>query len=317
MNGTNIACPYCGHIISPAVPRQENVVICPGCHKALLDPSAPRSSPPFQAPPATPFRAPPHLSQPALQTNGLAIASLALSVGSLIVPFAWIPGIICGHIARGQIRRNPAMGGKGIALAGILAGYGMMVLYIVVVGAIMAFIAVQHAQQRQNFRPGGPPPMARPFNSNPQPTERGVIGPGPASLKVDVANNPVSGSIEGTPFQITSAKLSRQGGTLTMRQDPLGQDLIIFLFPRPGESLAGKQWNLPLNSAVDGGASKPHVHFGWREGNASKRRAVSDGYELQLQLGPQNGDEIPGRITLRIPGEPGTSVKGDFSAFLE
>ena len=313
MNTNNLACPHCGFTIPPTTPRQDNVVFCPACRKAVLDPGHQANIPP----PVTPFRAPPQFNRPAQQTNGLAIASLALSAGSLIIPLAWLPGIICGHIARGQIRRNATMSGQGIALAGILVGYGMMAINILVVGAIIAFFSFQHAQRRQNFRPGGPPPMVRQFNPNPQPTERGIIGPGPAALKVDVEKNPVSGSIEGTPFQITSAKLSRQGGTLNLRQDPLGQDFIIFLFPRQGESLAGKQWNLPLNSTVDGGFSKPHVHFGWREGNASKRRALSDGYELQLQLGPQNGDEVPGRITLRIPGEPGTEVKGDFSAVIE
>jgi len=261
----------------------------------------------------TPWREPPRFNQPAPQTNGLAIASLVLS----LVPCGFLPGIICGHIARGQIRRNPRLGGSGIALAGIIAGYATMALTVLVAGGIIAAVTAQQARMRQNFRPGGPPPMVRPFNPNVQPAERGVIGPGGPPLKVDVVNNPVSGAIEGSPFKITSARLNRQGGTLNLRQDPPGQDFIIFLFPRQGESLAGRQWNLPLNAVVEGGFSKPHIHFGWREGNASKRRALADGYELQLQLGPQSGDEIPGRITLRIPGEPGTEVKGDFSAVLE
>ncbi len=320
MNTNNsISCPHCGGLIPSTAPRQDDVVICPVCLKPVLDKTPPLivPPPPQQQPAPGAFRTPPVAVTAPTPTNGLAIASLALSAGSVIIPFACIPGIICGHIARGQIRRNPATGGKGIALAGVLVGYAMLAFTILAIGVVIAFIAFQQARNPRDFRPGGPPPMVRQVNPARQVTERGTIVTTGAPLKVDAVNNPVSGSIEGNPFQITSAKLSQQGGTLTLQQQPPGHSFTIFLFPRNGESLAGRQWNLPLNSTVDGGLTKPHVHWHWKEGDAGKGRAVSDGYEMQLQLGPQNGDEIPGRLTLRIPGEPGTEVKGDFSAMLE
>jgi hypothetical protein len=316
MNPSNLSCPHCGRLIASTELRQDNVVICPACRQPVLDQTPPLIVPPQRPAPAA-FRMPPVAAKTPPPTNGLAIASLALSAGSVVVPLAFIPGIICGHIARSQIRRNPATGGKGIALAGILVGYAMLAFTILLVGGVIAFIGFQRAQNSRNFRPGGPPPMVRQVNRDREPTQRGTIVTTGAPLNVDAVNNPVSGSIEGSPFQITSARLSRQGGTLTLQQQSPSQSFTIFLFPRNGESLAGRQWNLPLNSTVDGGLTKPHVHWHWQEGNAGKGRAVSDGYEMQLQLGPQTGDEIPGRLTLRIPGEPGTEVKGDFSAVLE
>lgn len=70
----------------------------------------------------------------AAPTNTLAIISLVLSICSfLFCPFLLaIAGVICGHIARGQIRRM-GQGGSGIAMAGIIIGYvniGISVLFI-------------------------------------------------------------------------------------------------------------------------------------------------------------------------------------------
>ena len=55
-----------------------------------------------------------------VSTSGLAIASL---VCSLIVPFGCIPAVICGHVALGRIKKEPALQGRGLALAGLIIGY--------------------------------------------------------------------------------------------------------------------------------------------------------------------------------------------------
>jgi uncharacterized membrane protein len=67
-------------------------------------------------------------------TSGLAIASLALSVLSAVIgPLGCIPGIVCGHIARRQIKKDPAIQGDGIATAGLIIGYIFLVLFVIVV----------------------------------------------------------------------------------------------------------------------------------------------------------------------------------------
>ncbi len=69
-----------------------------------------------------------------VRTSGLAIASLALSVLSAVIgPLGCIPGIVCGHIARRQIKKDPAIQGAGIATAGLIIGYIFLVLFVIVV----------------------------------------------------------------------------------------------------------------------------------------------------------------------------------------
>jgi|GEM_PF-2148521 F0F1-type ATP synthase membrane subunit c/vacuolar-type H+-ATPase subunit K len=73
------------------------------------------------------------------QTSGLAIASLALSCLSFVLgPFGCISGIICGHIARSQCSKDPALTGNGIALAGLIVGYSFLGLMVTVICIVVA-----------------------------------------------------------------------------------------------------------------------------------------------------------------------------------
>jgi Domain of unknown function (DUF4190) len=64
------------------------------------------------------------------KTNGLAIASLICScVGLFLLPA--IVGIVFGFVAQAQIRRaNGLQKGRGLALAGILVGFGWLALLL-------------------------------------------------------------------------------------------------------------------------------------------------------------------------------------------
>jgi len=64
-----------------------------------------------------------------VRTSGLAIASLvfALALG----PFGLIPAVICGHLALRKIEKNVSLRGRGLALAGLIAGYSIFGLTIV------------------------------------------------------------------------------------------------------------------------------------------------------------------------------------------
>jgi hypothetical protein len=63
------------------------------------------------------------------KTNGLAIASLICScAGLFFLPI--IPGIVLGFVARSQIRQsNGTQRGDGLAIAGIIIGFGWVVLF--------------------------------------------------------------------------------------------------------------------------------------------------------------------------------------------
>jgi hypothetical protein len=73
---------------------------------------------------------------PTAPTNVLAIVAL---VSSFFIPVA---GIVCGHLALGQIKRT-GENGRGLALAGLIIGYvltALIVLLIVLAIVIPIFI---------------------------------------------------------------------------------------------------------------------------------------------------------------------------------
>jgi len=77
-------------------------------------------------------------------TNGLAIASLACGVAQFAFgPLATIPAIVLGHMARSQIRRTGEQG-AGLALAGLVLGWGAVILAVVLIAVGLAIAAATH-----------------------------------------------------------------------------------------------------------------------------------------------------------------------------
>jgi hypothetical protein len=77
-------------------------------------------------------------------TDGLAVASLVVSIVSVLGLCAWwiggvvgILGAIFGHVARRRIRSSGAAG-AGMALAGIIVGW--VVAALAIIGAVAAFV---------------------------------------------------------------------------------------------------------------------------------------------------------------------------------
>ncbi len=57
-------------------------------------------------------------------------------------PLATIPAVVCGHVARNQIRRTGEQG-AGMALAGLILGWiGVGFTVLVVIIAVLAVVAV-------------------------------------------------------------------------------------------------------------------------------------------------------------------------------
>jgi len=82
------------------------------------------------------------------RTNGLAVASLVCACAG-IIPFLFglpcVLGIIFGFVARSQIRNaRGAQEGNGMALAGIIVGFGVIALFILAVVLIAAFDSATH-----------------------------------------------------------------------------------------------------------------------------------------------------------------------------
>ncbi|HTU09170.1 MAG TPA: DUF4190 domain-containing protein, partial [Trebonia sp.] len=78
---------------------------------------------------------------PVTRTNGLAMASFACGIGQFVVgPLATIPAIVLGHMARNQIRRTGEQG-TGLALAGLVLGWGAVILAIILMTLAIAVAA--------------------------------------------------------------------------------------------------------------------------------------------------------------------------------
>ena len=87
--------------------------------------------------------APTPSAQPQLAgTNSLAITSLICGIAQFMFgPLATIPAVVCGHVARSQIRRTGEQG-AGMALAGLIMGWiGVGFTVLVVIGAVLLVAA--------------------------------------------------------------------------------------------------------------------------------------------------------------------------------
>jgi hypothetical protein len=137
-------CPSCG------APNEEGTVFCGNCGAALTADATPptgeaplRSDAPVEValavPPPPPPPEPPgpyiRTVGAVVPTNGMAIASLILSIAGLtVVPvIGSVLALILGYMARRDIRQRPTeTSGEGLAKAGIVIGW------IGVVGAVLA-----------------------------------------------------------------------------------------------------------------------------------------------------------------------------------
>jgi len=161
---------------------------------------APGTAPPMAygypgGPPVAPYLGmPPGYGYPpvAPKTNGLAVASLILSILSL-VGLGSIAGIVLGFVSRSQIRRSHgAQRGAGLGLAGIIVGFVTLALVLAAV-AIPTFLGVRAAHTAGVTR------MAPTPITLGTPVAGGPADPlvwGPATLVYDTTVLPVPGGVD-------------------------------------------------------------------------------------------------------------------------
>lgn len=86
----------------------------------------------------------PAMAQRVMPTNGMAIASMVLGICSFVLGsmvLTGLPAVICGHIARRQIRESShPMGGDGMAMAGLILGYMAIIFTVGLVGFFVFFL---------------------------------------------------------------------------------------------------------------------------------------------------------------------------------
>ncbi|WP_260857197.1 DUF4190 domain-containing protein [Microbacterium sp. 1.5R] len=148
---------------APSYPQPPSYPQTPSYPQA---PSYPTSTPPTQAYPGAvptaagvqPYGAPPQQQAygaaypapiyPASRpTSGLAITSLICGIAGIVLFWAVIPliasiiAVITGHMALRQTKRDPSIGGRGMAFAGLIMGYIMVaVLAVGIVTTVFSFL---------------------------------------------------------------------------------------------------------------------------------------------------------------------------------
>lgn len=133
----------------PVVPALPAYPVQPAPQPAQNQPVPPAYSP--TTPPAyAPYGAPVYPAAPAPRpTSGLAITSLICGIAGIVLVWAIIPvlasiaAVITGHMALGQTRRDPGIGGRGMAIAGLILGYAMIAIAaFTLIGIIISFLFV-------------------------------------------------------------------------------------------------------------------------------------------------------------------------------
>lgn len=75
------------------------------------------------------------------RTSALAVVSLVFGIlGWLPVPvIGSLVAIVTGHLARSEIRRDPGVDGDGMAIAGLVLGYGAIVVGFIALALMFLF----------------------------------------------------------------------------------------------------------------------------------------------------------------------------------
>jgi len=135
MSDHKFNCPACGQKLACDSGAPGTAIKCPACQAAFTVPPARRSAP-------SPGPAPSVTIVTGNNYCGLAIAS---AICSVVFGIGWLPGIICGHMAKARLRRNPLLDGETMANVGLAISY----LWL----AAIPVASVVFASNRQNLTP--------------------------------------------------------------------------------------------------------------------------------------------------------------------
>jgi hypothetical protein len=353
MSGFTFSCPACHQDVLCDTALVGKDIACPIC-KAVI--TVPKETAGAASAPAGNPSAPPDHGAPVVQrTSRLAIASLVCSLLSLVTCLGWLPGIICGHMAKSRIRRNPALKGRGLATAGLVIGYlvllsevGSAAFYAWRVSTAMKqgfedarqalatnnFIVVQtpSATVSNETQPAEPVPgnalvtSNKPAESTPpaivttnnQPTE--PVKP-VTSLSTGPGNAAWTADLSNVSFPgyPVSGKLHELGfvlHTTSFRNADLRM-----------KSADGVQLDVyRLGTSIEGHSydiqpddddqNNPRVKVTWNEGGATQTATFSKGYGMKLQFGYATNRRVSGKIYLCLPDDSKSFVAGTFEVRL-
>lgn len=332
MTDFKFSCPACGQRMLAGSDYQGRSIQCPACRASLTVPTLAegRLLPPAQPKPI-PTPSERASLKPLRKTSGLAKASLGLSIASLgIGPLGFIPGIICGHLARKQIRTDPRLTGNGLAAAGLWIGYGFFILGLGALAIILAtgFLLGGRTQQQtlsnastasqasSSERTGRAVPPAAAMDGAPQDANDGWK----ADLTdVAIPAEPVSGRMRGQRFICTLAEVSPSATprflTLQQGEGPQGDLKITIIIP-DRDGLEGRKINLPKASEIptDGDYRVAILWQDKGEYHSQQFTRSMNGFALRLESEPRSRKRVKGRIYLCLGDDQKSYVAGTFEA---
>jgi hypothetical protein len=116
---------------------------------AMLTADLPAGASPLPSWPVPAYQPPPS------GTNSMAIASMVLGVAEFFTGgLTAIPAVVCGHIARRQMKLT-SQRGDGLATSGLVLGYMAIIFWSVLIAASLVGVAISIAHNGQIY-PGPP-----------------------------------------------------------------------------------------------------------------------------------------------------------------
>ena len=82
----------------------------------------------------------PGVNVPYEKTSNLALWSMICGIAAFVCGIAFLPAIILGHMGLSETKKNPAIKGRGMAIAGLIMGYlyGVFFIAVVVISVLIA-----------------------------------------------------------------------------------------------------------------------------------------------------------------------------------
>jgi DNA-directed RNA polymerase subunit RPC12/RpoP len=310
MSEFKFSCPACSQNISCDTASVGTQIACPNCNATITVPKETAGT--------------------AQRTSGLAIASLVCSLSSFITCVGWLPGIICGHLAKSRLRRNPSLKGSGLATAGLVIGYLFLMSEV---GTTAVYVwrvsnAVKHGFEnaRQNLatnkiivvqtqsitvsnksQPAEPvtPPTAVATNQQIEPAKSEWTAD---ISKASFPDHPASGKLHGIDFAVKTA--SFRNGDLKIRA---GNGTFVDIFHLDA-SIEGHSYEIQSDEV--GTTNKPLVRMTWNEGDVIQTSTFSKRYGMKLQFDQAINRTVSAKIYLCFPDDSKSCVAGTFEVRL-
>ncbi len=310
MSEFKFQCPACGQNILCDTAHAGTQIACPSCKATIAVPKETAGT-------------------AAQRTSRLAIASLVCSLSSFITCIGWLPGIICGHMAKSRIHRDPSLKGNGLATAGLVIGYLILIIGTGTTAVrIWSFSsAVKHGfenakhdlatnntiiTQTQSTNVSNDNQQVEPVKPEPVVTNNQQTEPVKSEWTSDISkmsfpDQPVSGKLHGSDFTLKTA--SFKNGDLKLSD---GNGMLLDVY-RLGASIEGQRYEI---HSIDSDNTNPRVKMTWNEGDVAQASTFSKGYGMKLQFDQAINRTISGKIYLCLPDDSKSCIAGTFKVRL-